>query len=106
MTVSADQDDDSLNDSATLVHEASGGDYGSVSTKVGVLVNDADSSNDSATLTHATSDADYASVTVDEPVTVTVDDAPERVFTPASVRVIEGAMGPTRFRWRRGRWGR
>ena len=42
MTVKAGQDDDTLNDSATLIHAASGGDYGSVSANVGVTVNDDD----------------------------------------------------------------
>ena len=42
VTVSAGQDDDASNDSATLTHTASGGDYASVTGDVGVTVTDDD----------------------------------------------------------------
>ena len=42
ITVSAGQDDDATNDSATLTHSASGGDYGSVTGDVMVTVTDND----------------------------------------------------------------
>ena len=43
VTVSAGEDDDGANDAATLVHTASGGDYGSVTANVAVTVTDDDS---------------------------------------------------------------
>ena len=42
VTVSAEQDDDSANDSATLTHTAAGGDYGSASKDLEVTVTDDD----------------------------------------------------------------
>ncbi len=42
VTVSAGQDDDAVDDSATLTHAASGGDYGSVSEDLAVTVTDDD----------------------------------------------------------------
>ena len=46
VTVKAGQDDDAANDSATLTHTASGGDYASVSNTLPVTVTDDDSSRD------------------------------------------------------------
>ena len=40
VTVSAGQDDDAVNDTATLTHTASGGDYGSATGSVTVTVAD------------------------------------------------------------------
>ena len=42
MTVKAGQDDDAANDTATLTHTASGGDYASVSNTLPVTVTDDD----------------------------------------------------------------
>ncbi len=50
VTVSAAQDDDAVNDAATLTHTASGGNYGSVTGSLGVTVTD----DDTAALTLST----------------------------------------------------
>ena len=50
VTVSAAQDDDAVNDAATLLHTASGGNYGSVTGSLGVTVTD----DDTAALTLST----------------------------------------------------
>ena len=56
VTVKAGQDDAAANDTGTLTHSASGGDYASVSNTLPVTVtDDDDDANDSATLTHTAS---------------------------------------------------
>ena len=66
VTVAADEDDDTANDSATLTHTASGGDYGSVS----------------GTVTVNTTDTSTRGLTFD-PATVTVDEGDSSSYTVA-----------------------
>ena len=79
VTVSAAQDDDAVNDAATLLHTASGGNYGSVTGSLGVTVTDDDTAG--LTLSTATlgvaegDDAEYTVRLATQPtatVTVTV----------------------------------
>ena len=53
VTVSAEQDDDGVNDAVTLAHAASGGDYGSVTADVVVTVQDDDEAPTGITLSAA-----------------------------------------------------
>ena len=45
MTVEAGQDDDGANDTATLTHTASGGDYASITADLAVTVTDTDTAD-------------------------------------------------------------
>ena len=54
---------------------------------------DDDRSHDSETITHTASGGGYGSVSADLPVTVTDDDVPDLVLSPASLTIEEGRSG-------------
>ena len=54
---------------------------------------DADRSHDSETITHTASGGGYGSASADLPVTVTDDDVPDLVLSPASLTIEEGRSG-------------
>ena len=100
--VTAGQDDDAVEDTATLTHGASGGDYNSVTKDLPVTVTDNDTPGlvlskselaveDTATLTHTAAGSDYNSVTKALGVTVTDDDKPGLVLSKSELAVTEGA---------------
>ena len=65
VTVSAAQDDDAVNDAATLLHTASGGNYGSVTGSLGVMVTDGDTAGLTlSTATLGVTEGDDAEYTV------------------------------------------
>ncbi len=65
VTVSAAQDDDAVNDAATLLHTASGGNYGSVTGSLGVTVTDDDTASLTlSTMTLGVAEGDDAEYTV------------------------------------------
>ena len=96
VTVRAADDDDTANESVTLSHTASGGDYGSVTGNVAVTVTD----TDTAGLVF-----DPASVTVTEGESATRSPSPRRSRSPSHSRRPTpcGSASPTRSPRRRHR---
>ena len=89
MEVSADEDDDASNDSATLTHTAAGADYGSVSKDLPVTVTDNDTASTGIGLTlNPDSVSEHAGATAIA-VTAALDGAVQTVPTEVTVAVAD-----------------
>ena len=101
VTVNAAQDADGNNDSETLAHAASGGEYGSVTGTVMVTVIDDDAPN--VTVTPVTVDVDEGGGTVDYTVVLNTQPTAEVTITPESddpsVALVSGALTFTTTDW-------
>ena len=101
VTVTAAEDADGNNDSVTLAHAASGGEYDTVAGTVMVTVIDDDAPN--VTVTPVTVDVDEAGGTVDYTVVLNTQPTAEVTITPASddtsVALVSGALTFTTTDW-------